>query len=182
MSSFESVRKWRENTKRRMVESMGGKCQCCGYDKCHHALEFHHINPDEKEFRLGSVRANPKSWAKIVEELRKCILLCSNCHKEVHAGVTDVPEDYQKFDESFATYREVNKQTPCLVCGTMKYHGYKTCSKSCAAKYGYTRKVDWKSVDLKSELEQKSYCQIGRELGVSDVAVRKRAKRIGLIK
>ena len=83
-SKSEHVKKWRRVTKNRMVESMGGKCQCCGYNKCSDALEFHHIDSNGKEMALGASRASPKAWIKIVEELRKCILVCSNCHKEIH--------------------------------------------------------------------------------------------------
>ena len=38
----------------------------------------------QKDFSLSSTRANPKNWDSIVKELKKCILLCSNCHKEHH--------------------------------------------------------------------------------------------------
>ena len=50
---------------------MGGSCVCCGYKKCDAALALHHLDPNEKDFSLGSIRANCKSWAEIVEELRK---------------------------------------------------------------------------------------------------------------
>ena len=50
--------------------------------KCIDALEFHHENPKEKEFKLGS--GNTMSWKEYKEEALKCILVCSNCHKEIH--------------------------------------------------------------------------------------------------
>ena len=64
MSSAEAVKKWRRETKKRMIDSMGGECQLCGYNKCQEALELHHINPDEKELSFGAIRANPKAWLK----------------------------------------------------------------------------------------------------------------------
>lgn len=71
-------------------EYMGGKCQICGYNKCSRALTFHHINPKEKSFGI-SARGFTRSWDKIKKELDKCILLCSNCHMEVHDGLTQLP-------------------------------------------------------------------------------------------
>jgi hypothetical protein len=102
----ERVKKWREQTKQRMISSMGGSCVICGYNKCQSALAFHHLDPNEKEFRLGSVRGNPISWSRIVEELRKCVLLCHNCHQEFHEGLVKLPTNVPKFDERFVNYRE----------------------------------------------------------------------------
>ena len=67
--------------KKRAVEMFGGRCSRCGYDKCLRALEFHHINPESKEFGMSDF--GNKSWHKVEIELAKCELLCSNCHAEV---------------------------------------------------------------------------------------------------
>ena len=66
------------------VEYKGGKCEKCGYNKCLEALEFHHLNPNEKDFMLSD-RNLIWSWTQIKEELDKCILVCANCHREIHA-------------------------------------------------------------------------------------------------
>jgi hypothetical protein len=63
----------------------GGKCQCCGYDKLQDALEFHHKNPDEKDFSISTHRG--ANIEKIKPEIDKCVLLCANCHRETHAGL-----------------------------------------------------------------------------------------------
>ena len=73
----------RKRIKEQAVEYLGGECQCCGYNKCIEALEFHHKNPEEKEFAI-SVTGNTRSWDKVKNELDKCMLLCSNCHREEH--------------------------------------------------------------------------------------------------
>ena len=51
----DAVKKWRNESKKRMIKSMGGKCSICEYNKCHAALEFHHIDPNVKEIGLGSI-------------------------------------------------------------------------------------------------------------------------------
>ena len=70
--------------KSKAVSYLGGKCKVCGYSKYQGALEFHHKDPLKKDFIIG---AAIKSWTKLKEELDKCDLLCSNCHKETHAGL-----------------------------------------------------------------------------------------------
>ena len=73
----------RRSMKLQAIKLLGGKCSVCGYDRCIDALEFHHENPGEKEFKLGS--GNTMSWKQYKTEAQKCILVCSNCHKEIHS-------------------------------------------------------------------------------------------------
>lgn len=87
--SSERVKAWRKRTKAKIVEEMGGKCCICGYKRCQSALALHHLDPTTKEFGFGALRASPKSWSKIQEEMKKCILVCNNCHAEIHEGVID---------------------------------------------------------------------------------------------
>ncbi len=70
------------------IEYLGGRCMICGYNKCLTALEFHHLY--NKKFGFSS-RGITRSWQKIKEELKKCVLVCSNCHKEIHAGLVQLP-------------------------------------------------------------------------------------------
>lgn len=77
------------DNKLKQVEYMGGRCQKCGYDKCMDALEFHHLDPavkEEQPSRLKQVTDEAR-WKK---ELDKCILLCSNCHRETHSELRGV--------------------------------------------------------------------------------------------
>lgn len=70
--------------KEKAINLKGGKCSICGYSKCRNALEFHHVN--EKEYDMSKLLK--KSWKmnkeKILKELDKCMLVCSNCHREIH--------------------------------------------------------------------------------------------------
>jgi len=76
---------FRRNMKLQAIKLLGGECCKCGYNKCVDALEFHHENPNEKEFKLGS--GNTMSWRDYKAEVQKCILVCSNCHKEIHSEI-----------------------------------------------------------------------------------------------
>ena len=65
----------------------GGKCQICGYNKCLEALHFHHKTPSEKNFSISEAIWGVKkkiSDKEIKKEIQKCILLCANCHYEMH--------------------------------------------------------------------------------------------------
>lgn len=75
----------RRNMKLQAIKLLGGKCCRCGYNKCVDALEFHHTNQREKDFKLGS--GNTMSWKEYKTEAMKCILVCSNCHKEIHSEI-----------------------------------------------------------------------------------------------
>ena len=68
---------------------MGGKCSICGYNKCLHALQFHHIDPSKKKFNISS-NIGKYTLQSIQNELKKCIVVCANCHAEIHAGFTEV--------------------------------------------------------------------------------------------
>ncbi len=86
---IKAVSKRRKKMKEMVVEYKGGKCQICGYDKCSRALNLHHIDGDEKEFGL-SHKGLTRSWEKTKEEADKRMLVCANCHMEIHAGMIEV--------------------------------------------------------------------------------------------
>jgi hypothetical protein len=79
----------RRKLKERLVEYKGGKCEICGYDRCVKAMDFHHKNPKEKEFPLTYMN---RKWEILIKEADKCILVCANCHREIHAGFIDINE------------------------------------------------------------------------------------------
>ena len=83
---IDAVRKRRLEIRRKALDYRGGRCERCGYDRCREALEFHHLDSARKDFGISS-RGYTRSWKKIREEVDKCVLLCANCHREVHAGL-----------------------------------------------------------------------------------------------
>lgn len=86
-----AVDKRRKKIKAMAVALKGGKCNICGYDRCVAALEFHHIDRKTKEFGIA-LSGLTRSWEKTKRELEKCILICSNCHKEIHAGLLQLSQ------------------------------------------------------------------------------------------
>ena len=70
------------------MDYKGGKCVICGYGRCVDALTFHHID-GHKEFGIAA-RGYTRSWSAVEAELDGCILVCANCHTEIHAGLHDV--------------------------------------------------------------------------------------------
>ena len=91
---IKAVAKRRKKLRAMACKYKGGKCVICGYDKCQRALDFHHLDPKQKEFGLSS-KGLTRSWKKIQREIDKCILLCAKCHMEVHEGITQLPTEMQ---------------------------------------------------------------------------------------
>ena len=68
----------------RAVAELGGACLDCGLvDPVIEIYDFHHLDPSEKDFGLADFWH--RSWKRIVAEIKKCVLLCANCHRKRHA-------------------------------------------------------------------------------------------------
>ncbi|MDP1709789.1 MAG: HNH endonuclease signature motif containing protein [Candidatus Komeilibacteria bacterium] len=85
-----AVSKRRKKLKRLVIEYKGGKCQLCGYSRCPNAFDLHHIDEKQKDFSL-SKDGLTRSWERTKKEADKCILVCANCHRELHAGLVEAP-------------------------------------------------------------------------------------------
>ncbi len=86
--NYKRLKSFRSKNKEKAVEYKGGKCIICGYNRCISALEFHHLDPKEKDFSISN-NCN-RAWYKIKIELDKCILVCSNCHREIHSNLIEL--------------------------------------------------------------------------------------------
>lgn len=73
-----------------LIELFGGKCEKCGYDKNLSAFDFHHKDGYEKSFEIKVNLLKYKSDNEILEEAMKCMLLCANCHRELHNPYMEV--------------------------------------------------------------------------------------------
>lgn len=68
------------------LDYCGNKCKNCGYAKNSAALSFHHIDPNEKDFKFAGIRSTTlKEEHK--KELDKCITVCENCHMTIHDSI-----------------------------------------------------------------------------------------------
>lgn len=72
------------NLKKKCVEYLGGKCASCKGVYHPAVYDFHHKDPDKKDFSLS--KRSTTNFQNIVKELDKCLLLCSNCHRIEHAS------------------------------------------------------------------------------------------------
>jgi hypothetical protein len=172
--SGKNVVEFRQRRKKWAVDAFGGKCGICGYSRCFEALDFHHLNSSEKKF---SLTASTVSRQVFVEELKKCACLCSNCHREVHSGITLVPDNITKFDESFLFKPLPEKpKHPCKQCGKLTNINQTFCSVKCSQQSREI--VNWPDTqELQKLVLENGYSATGRMFGVSDNAVRKRLTR-----
>ena len=85
LQTLERQRKFKKDA----IDYKGSKCCICNYNKCQQALEFHHLDPSKKEFTISNCKLT--SFNKIIKELDKCILVCANCHAEIHGGIIKCP-------------------------------------------------------------------------------------------
>jgi len=77
-------------TKAEAMLLKGGSCVVCGYDRCEKALSFHHLH--SKEHQPSTMFISKLAKPDIISELNKCVLVCNNCHAEIHAGIIDLGE------------------------------------------------------------------------------------------
>jgi hypothetical protein len=177
MNNGQRVSNWRRRTKLNLIEEAGGCCQVCGYNKHPGALEFHHIDPSTKNFHL-SRKGTTLAYEKLRIEASKCLLLCANCHREVEGKVTSINNLKSLIDLTKAPLQQrvIKQYFYCVDCS-------KRCSdhaSRCVQCQSKTRhKINWPLIeDLEKMVAQTSYLSVGRELGVSDNAVRKHIKSI----
>lgn len=174
-SSYTRVRQWRKNHKQKLIDGFGGKCGKCSLEDDQVVFDFHHLDPKEKDFVLSS---KIMSEEKAFDEAKKCVLLCSNCHRKVHAGAIVLPEDIQRFDENLIDRKNKCFVDECPVCGKDKPKFNITCSLTCAAKR--RSKVDW-NFDILIALEKAGSVEaLSFKLGISGAAVSKRLRKLGL--
>lgn len=176
---FIRLRKQRiKDRKRSVINLMGGGCSICGYDKCLSAIEIHHLDPCKKEYSWNEMHS--LRWKTILTEIKKCILVCSNCHREIHSSKESFFLD--KFErDNIVLNLKPNKIKKTGKCPTCKSNVYNTkyCSIECY-RIG-SRKV--KNRPSKNKLEhlmsKESMESIGEKYGVSGVSIKKWLKNTG---
>jgi len=168
------VNRKRITIKIKAIKYKGGKCIRCGYDKYYEVLEFHHLDPNKKEFTICN--SYHYSWERLKKELDKCDLLCSNCHREIHAN--DNMTRMDKYKKYQIQERNMNENL-CIDCGKKCAKNVKRCQKCYNIK---RRKVEWPSKEeLAENIKRYNWCALGRMYNVTDNAVRKWARHYQLL-
>ena len=67
-----------------LVKAKGGRCSICGYQKNLSALAFHHLDSAAKDFKLDMRSLSNRKLQPVQKEFGKVILVCHNCHAELH--------------------------------------------------------------------------------------------------
>lgn len=105
----------RRQLKEDCIKIMGGKCNVCGYNSYIEAMDFHHVNPESKEhgisLLLNKAIMNNNLLVVLRKEIEKCILLCSNCHSELHAKLE---KDKLEKDKIYSEYISSKRYNVCL--------------------------------------------------------------------
>ena len=102
---------FRKRVKMALVEAFQHKCCCCGLEDDITIYDFHHLNPKEKEFGIGSATTT-RSKQAYADEAKKCAMVCANCHRKIENGLITLNENQViPFDETiyFATLEELIK-------------------------------------------------------------------------
>ena len=164
-----------------LVQVLGGKCCICGFNSFIEALEFHHINPQEKEFGITASNAITKSLDKQLIELKKCALVCANCHRGIHGGYLQLPDDvYSLYNEDMANKLvqenydlRYGKKRHCERCGkVIESKDAKFCA-DCHILM--VRKVPDRPdrESLKNMIRNMPFTHIGKQFQVTDNTIRK---------
>ncbi len=181
-SASEKVSDFRRNRKKLLVKISGNKCNLCGYNKVISALQFHHIQPEQKQYGLAQ-NGTCHSLDKDLSELKKCILVCANCHREIHQNLYSQEELWQHkiFLEEQAVLaiednhkKKFKEKKYCINCG--KQLSYDTIGDYCSKCIGLTRrKVSQRPSreELKQLIRNKPFTQIGNDFNVTDNSIRK---------
>lgn len=178
MSKAQNVTKHRQKRRVELIKIMGGKCAICGYHKNNAALELHHINPLEKSYTLSM--GNCRSIEEDIREAKKCVLLCANCHREIHNGEqielkssfqSDVAEEILK---EYQQYKTAQPEKRCPKCGKVILKTSKYCIKCFnQVKKEENLKTRPSRDKLKQLIRTTPFTQIGDKFGITDNAIRK---------
>jgi hypothetical protein len=170
------VNKSLQRRKKLLVEAFGGKCIICGYNKSLRALHFHHKNDKDKRDNISNIIRHYRNYDFIVRELNNCIMVCGNCHSEIHDNLIDVSNiccniNFVLIKEYYILQKKV-KVNICKLCGIEFSHKNPKklyCSKKCFNLHNVKDKPD-KDL-LKKLIWSIPTTHIAKQYNVSDKAV-----------
>ena len=179
MSKAEDVSNYRRRRKINLIQVLGGKCQICGFNLFPDALEFHHEDPSQKDYGLAS-KGTCHDIETDLNEIKKCFLVCANCHRGIHSGYYNNPTEHT-FNESLAQQlidERNEKKTAhikcCIDCGKQIDNHSIRCPE-CASK---SRRICERPArnELKDLIRTLPFTVIGKQFGVEDNTIRKWCK------
>lgn len=180
-----SLRQFLRSAERKieLIEYKGGKCEICGYNKNLAVLNFHHIDSSKKSFNIdGRLLAN-KKMEDLINEANKCMLLCANCHQELHHENHDI-ETVKQLLEEHQSKKNKREIYVCKDCGKILNIENKTqlCSECYVKHSAERRKVERPSKEeLQKLLKENSLSKIGKMFGVSHASIKKWGIQYGII-
>ena len=162
--------------KESLVAVSGGECQRCGYKASMAALDFHHLIESEKSFALSD--GYSFSLRKLFEEMKKCVCLCANCHRELHADCFDNSTLRIIFNEELAS--EILEKTEikskefnnCVDCNKQLSNNIAERCPKCASKNQRTVLRPDRD-ELKTMIRTMAFSRIGEKYSVADNTIRK---------
>lgn len=155
------------------------KCCLCGFNEVQEALEFHHVNPKEKQFAICGSQNQTKALEAQLEEMKKCILICANCHRGIHSNIYTIPSNWQDYYDKEIAQNLLNKLQEVK---SHKIYYCQNCGKEISKNATYCEKCihiiqrvcDRPSrEELKELIRNKPFTQIANQFNVSDNAIRR---------
>lgn len=164
--------------KENLVKILGGKCCICGFNTFITALEFHHVDPSQKSFSFTG-NGLMKNLPEQLKELKKCILVCANCHRGIHYHNLKVPQNWQDYfsneiaEEILKIHSDKTQKHYfyCSECGKQTSKRNVLCPDCANKKRQLTERPP--RDNLKFLIRNNSFLAIGRQFGVSDNTIRK---------
>ena len=184
--SSQTISDFRRRRKINLIKVCGDQCNICGYNKTVSALEFHHIIPQNKKYGVSSGTCHQLEDDLI--EIQKCILVCANCHREIHEGLYS--EDFllekkifkKEIAEQLIKERDDLKKVThyyCKTCGKEITRGANYCS-NCVKETQRIVKNRPSRDELKHLIRTIPFTKIGEMYNVTDNAIRKWCKSCNL--
>lgn len=175
----------RRKLKARAIEYKGGKCERCGYNRCHEALEFHHRDPAAKSFSIST--GIYRRWDTLRRELDKCMMICANCHREEHHRErAEWMNEQAKIARESITRRPAAR-LPCHRCGRVtnvrKARAERAqrifCSVRCSGTVA--RKFVWPRPErLRKLVWSAPATDVAARYGVTSTAIKRMCKKLGI--
>lgn len=180
--SYKYIKTFRNKLKNELIIAGGGCCLKCGYNKYYGALAFHHLDCKTKKFTISDMIKRLYKIEDIIIEVNKCIILCHNCHSELHAGfwnLSDIKLTKYNFD-NLLKLKLYNITKNCLYCKqlfNLTHRKQKFCSTKCSSDFRFNIKDKPTEQELRDLIYKYPTTYIAKQYNVSDKSIEKWCKK-----